>query len=72
VPVIVRELEVSTPALDDVVTEMACMITVIGSAPFANPYSAVPGFVIAADAIKPTLLLLPSSIAATTLTAGDA
>jgi len=65
VPVIVRELEVSTPALDDVVTEMACMITVIGS-------SAVPGFVIAADAIKPTLLLLPSSIAATTLTAGDA
>jgi hypothetical protein len=48
------------------------MITVIGSAPFANPYSAVPGFVIAADAIKPTLLLLPSSIAATTLTAGDA
>ena len=34
--------------------------TVIGSAPFATPYSAVPGFVIAADAIEPTLPLLPS------------
>ena len=48
------------------------MITVSGSAPLATPYSAVPGFVIAADAIEPTLLLLPSSIAAITLTAGDA
>jgi len=62
---------VSTPAFDDVDTEMARTVTVIGSAPFANPYSAVPGFAIAADAIEPTLLLLPSSIAATTLTAGD-
>ena len=48
------------------------MITVSGSVPFATPYSAVPGFVIAADAIEPTLLLLPSSIAANTLTDGDA
>jgi hypothetical protein len=48
------------------------MITESGSAPFATPYSAVPGFVIAADAIEPTLPLLPSSIAANTLTAGDA
>jgi hypothetical protein len=45
--------------------------TVSGSAPFATPYSAVPGFVIAEDAIEPTLLLLPSSIAAITLTDGD-
>ena len=42
-----------------------------GSAPFATPYKGVPGFVIAPDAIEPTLLLLPSTIAATTLTAGD-
>ena len=34
--------------------------TVSGSAPLATPYSAVPGFAIAADAIEPTLLLLPS------------
>ena len=45
--------------------------TVNGSAPLATPYSAVPGFTIAADAIDPTLLLLPSSIAPTTLTDGD-
>jgi hypothetical protein len=45
--------------------------TVNGSAPLATPYSAVPGFTIAADAIDPTLLLLPSSITATTLTDGD-
>jgi hypothetical protein len=44
---------------------------VSGSSPFAVPYSVVPGFVIAADAIEPTLLLLPSLIAADTLTAGD-
>ena len=43
--------------------------TVSGSAPFATPYSAVPGFAIAADAIEPTLP--PPSIAADTLTAGD-
>ena len=45
--------------------------TVSGSAPLATPYSAVPGFAIAADAIDPMLLPLPSSIAADTLTAGD-
>jgi hypothetical protein len=45
--------------------------TVSGSAPLATPYSAVPGFAIAADAIEPTLLPLPSVIAADTLTAGD-
>ena len=45
--------------------------TVSGSAPLATPYSAVPGFAIAADAIEPTLVPLPSLIAADTLTAGD-
>jgi hypothetical protein len=35
-------------------------ITLSGSAPLATPYSAVPGFAIAADAIEPTLLPLPS------------
>ena len=45
--------------------------TVSGSAPLATPCRAVPGFAIAADAIEPTLLPLPSSIAADTLTAGD-
>jgi hypothetical protein len=38
-----------------------------GSAPFATPYSDVPGFVIAATAIEPTLL----ASVADTLTAGD-
>ena len=38
-----------------------------GSVPFATPYSDVPGFVIAATAIKPTLL----ASVADTLTAGD-
>jgi hypothetical protein len=44
--------------------------TVSGSAPLATPYSAVPGFVIAADAIEPTLTLW-FLISADTLTAGD-
>ena len=56
----------SIPELDIVNTS-----TVSGSAPFATPYRAVPGFVIEVDAIEPTLLLLPSSILAITLTAGD-
>ena len=34
--------------------------TVSGSAPLATPCRAVPGFAIAADAIEPTLLPLPS------------
>ncbi len=38
-----------------------------GSAPFATPYSDVPGFVIAATAIEPT----PLPSVADTLTAGD-
>jgi len=42
-----------------------------GSAPLATKYKAVPGFSIAACAIVPTLLPLPSSIAAITLTDGD-
>jgi hypothetical protein len=71
VPVIVRELEETTPAFDDVVTEMAWLTTVSGSAPFATPYSVVPDFVIAADAIELTMVPLPSLITADTLTAGD-
>jgi hypothetical protein len=71
VPVIVRELEEATPAFENVVTEMAWLTIVSGSAPLATPYSAVPGFAIAADAIEPTLVPLPSLIAADTLTAGD-
>ena len=46
--------------------------TLSGSVPLATPYSAAPSFVIAADAIEPTLLPLPSLISADTLTAGDA
>jgi hypothetical protein len=45
--------------------------TVSGSAPSATPNRAPPGFVISADAIEPTLLPLPSSISARTLTDGD-
>jgi hypothetical protein len=48
-----------------------CTTTVSGSAPLATPYSAVPGFVIAADAIEPTLTP-PSLISADKFTAGDA
>ena len=44
--------------------------TVSGSAPLVTPYTAVPGFAIAALAIDP-MLLLPSVSAACTLTAGD-
>ena len=44
--------------------------TVSGSAPLVTPYTAVPGFTIAALAIDP-MLLLPSVSAACTLTAGD-
>ena len=44
--------------------------TLSGSVPFATPYSAAPSFVIAADAIEPTLLPPPSLISADTLTAG--
>ena len=45
--------------------------TFSGSAPVATEYSDVPGFVIAADTIEPTLLPIASLIAADTLTAGD-
>jgi len=45
--------------------------TVNESAPRANPYSAVPGFVIAAPDIEPTLPPLASRIAAATLTTGN-
>ena len=44
--------------------------TVSGSAPLVTPYTAVPGFTIAALAIDP-MLLPPSVSAACTLTAGD-
>jgi hypothetical protein len=46
--------------------------TLSGSAPLATPYRSVPGFVIAIDAIEPTLMPLPPKISADTLTAGDA
>ncbi len=42
-----------------------------GSVPLATPYSAAPGFVIAAWSMEPTTLLLPLRINACTLTAGD-
>jgi hypothetical protein len=45
--------------------------TVSGSAPLATPYRAFPGLSIATVAIEPTLLPLPSSISADTLTIGE-
>jgi len=53
------------------IDEISGATTVNGSAPRATPYSAVPGFVIAAPNIEPTLPPLACRIAAATLTTGD-